>query len=168
MKAFTPSLSLAMSVMTLVLAHPALSAQLVVLDDQGGRPFMLNGKHQRAGLRATPPRDIRFSIDFPVRTTRLSPGQMATTPTPLHQGQQPLFVIGNDDVSLDWIEVNKPYLLEIGARGFVVSVDTEQDWHQLREWLAPLDVKAVTGDAFHEVFGLTHYPFLLLNGEALQ
>jgi len=129
---------------------------------------MLNGKHQRAGLRTEPPKEARFSVAYPVRTTRLSPGPMTTTPVPLHQGQQPLFVIGNDDLSLDWIEANKSYLLEIGARGFVVSVDTEQDWHQLREWLAPLDVKAVTGDAFNEVFGLTHYPFLLLNGEALQ
>lgn len=167
-KAFS-SLCLAMSVMTLMgFTHTASSAPLVVLDDQGGRPFMLNGKHQRAGLRATPPRDIRFSVGFPVRTAHLSPGQMLTTPVPLHKGQQPLFVIGNDDLSLDWVEANKPYLLEIGARGFVVSVENEQDWVQLQEWLAPLDVKAVTGDAFNEVFGLTHYPFLLLNGEALQ
>lgn len=129
---------------------------------------MLNGKHQRAGLRATPPEGVRFSVAYPIRTTRLSPGQVATTPVPLHQGQQPLFVIGNDELSLDWIDINKPYLLEIGARGFVVSVGSEREWNQLRKWLAPLDVKAVTGDAFSEVFGLTHYPFLLLNGEALQ
>lgn len=154
---------------TLLCLSAASSAQrLIVLDDQGGRPFALHGKTNREGISTTPPRGISFKQSFPVRTAQLSPGELVTTPVPSHKGQWPVFVIGNDAFSLGWIEVNKNYLVELGAKGFVVSVASEAEWLELKDWLAPLDVKAVPGDAFHEVFGITHYPFLLKNGEALQ
>lgn len=100
---------------------------------------------------------------FPVVSTRAGPGRLLQNPMPskLPGGPgQPIFIVGDDPASLDWLQRNADALRRIGARGIVASVGTLEDFLRLRA-SADLHMVPMSADALLEAAGFHVWPVLI-------
>ena len=153
----------------------ALSAQAMaeplVLYDSGQTiditPFMkpLRPKPQ-AGRQLPPaPSFAASGYGLPVETPSMTPGRVPSRSLPMLQGKmagaRPLFLIGADQWSLQWLQQNQPRLVELQAVGMVVSVETERDLNVLRQAAGSLPLMPASGEVVALHLGLQHYPVLI-------
>lgn len=149
--------------------------ELTVIADFGGEPtrpyFVAIGAAEipeTEGIQRA--RTTPFSIAdmLPVETPSLSPGRIAhrtlsvDAPTPI----QPLFIVGNDPLSRQWLSLRKETLAALGATGLAVNVQTEAELQTLIEAAGHLRIDPVPGDTLAQSLGLTHYPVLLTPSSA--
>ena len=82
----------------------------------------------------------------------------------------PIFVMGMDDLSLNWFDRAADGLIEIGARGMVVEASRLTDWQTLKEKArnAGIDLMLLEGDALAEGYGISTYPIVLMSPELTQ
>lgn len=148
---------------------PASMPALIVVEDRGGAPaqpyYQALGLTPRAqALPATPqlPRTQPFSEAelLPAHSTRLSPG-VVTTRVIHAPGLQPVFLIGDDARSRDWLRRHLNHLRALDAVGLVVQVDTPQALAALRALAIGLTLAPVSGDELAQRLGLRHYPVLI-------
>ena len=102
---------------------------------------------------------------LPVETPGMTPGKVASRSLPALQGKmagaRPLFLIGADQWSLQWLQQNRARLAELQAVGMVVSVNTESDLKILRQAAGALPLMPASGEALARRLGLRHYPVLI-------
>jgi len=97
---------------------------------------------------------------LPVRSSKLTPGTVTRRAIEA-PGLRPFFVVGDDEISADWLRRNAASLLERGAVGLVVNVETEQALNRLRTLAPDVPLSPVAGDDLAERLGLRHYPALI-------
>ncbi|HBC3949107.1 TPA: integrating conjugative element protein [Vibrio parahaemolyticus] len=95
---------------------------------------------------------------LPVRTPGMSPGQVVRKAITQSVGQ-PLFIVGDDARSHQWMRAKRDYLARIHAVGVVVNVNDARGWLRMTQY--GLTVYPVRGDDFAKAFGITHYPVLV-------
>lgn len=109
---------------------------------------------------------------FPVSTPSMRPGRSAVNrqrlAARLERLSTPLFLIGSDTLSLDWLARHRERLIALGAIGFLVEAKTAADFQTVLGVAGP-DLIIVPGSAerLAGVLGLSHYP-VLLSGEELD
>lgn len=144
--------------------------KLVVVQDRGGMP----AQHyfEEAGLtpqvpdmpavsEAPPvPGPVTEEVMLPVRSTRLSPGPVASRAVQA-PGLTPLFIVGDDALSRQWLVSRASALRQINAVGLVVNVQSLQRLNALRALVPGLMLTPVNGDDMGERLGLEHYPVLI-------
>lgn len=97
---------------------------------------------------------------FPVLSSRLHPGPV--TPRRLSlPGMTPLFLIGDDPLSVQWLGKNKTKLTSLNATGLVVSVASAERLRALREKAGDLTLLPVNGDDLAQRLQLAAYPVLI-------
>jgi integrating conjugative element protein (TIGR03765 family) len=145
------------------------SEALIVVKDFGGvsaLPYFEALNFSAASLpvsRPAPP--IRNPSDaeavlLPVRSELLSPGE--EPPRIIHApGLTPLFLIGDDAYSRDWLRQRQSVLRELGAIGLVVNVSSPEALAALRNLVPDLTLSPVSGDDLAQRLGLRHYPVLI-------
>jgi integrating conjugative element protein (TIGR03765 family) len=74
---------------------------------------------------------------------------------------KPLFFLGNDALSRQWVDKNKQYLLSIRASGYATNLQNEDELLALREWAKPLGIAPMPLDQAAQVFGIPVYPVLI-------
>ena len=74
---------------------------------------------------------------------------------------QPFFIVGCDEASLEWVEVNRARLLEINAFGLVIDAPGVEAYERLEQAAEGLVIRPVVGDLIAEHLGITHYPALV-------
>ncbi|HCI4033021.1 MULTISPECIES: integrating conjugative element protein [Pseudomonas] len=148
------------------------AASLIVVEDRGGVsawPYYqsLNlrpGQDQplAPSLSAPHPSQQRFSETdmLPVRSGRLSPGE---EPRRVIQasGLRPMFLVGDDDHSRQWLRERAAILGKLKAVGLVVNVASANALATLRRLVPGLTLSPVSGDDLAERLGLRHYPVLV-------
>lgn len=79
----------------------------------------------------------------------------------------PLFVMGMDDVSLNWFYVAAPGLVGLGARGIVVQAPSKSAWLELKEraGAAGIDLMLMEGDSFARGYRIRTYPMVFVGSE---
>ena len=151
-------------------AAPLASRPPTVIHDAGGvplapyfEPFADDaGEGAREPVPRTPAQPQPPQL-FPVVSTRAGPGRLLQNPMPskLPGGPgQPVFIVGDDAVSLDWLQRNADALRRMGARGIVASVGTPEDFLRLRASV-DLHMVPVSADALLEVVGIHVWPVLI-------
>jgi integrating conjugative element protein (TIGR03765 family) len=98
-----------------------------------------------------------------VVSTRAGPGRLLQNPMPskLPGGPgQPIFIVGDDAASIDWLQRNADALRRMGARGIVASVQTPEDFLRLRA-LVDLHLVPMSADALLEAAGVRVWPLLI-------
>jgi integrating conjugative element protein (TIGR03765 family) len=148
------------------LALPSLgvASSLVVVEDRGGssalpyyqdlapEPTQEQASEQTIGVRGTGA--------FPVRSDRLTPGnaqgRIINAP-----GLQPLFVIGDDELSRVWLAQRKEQLQQLQAVGVVVNVASTERFAEIRRWASELEMMPTPADDLAERLGISHYPLLI-------
>mgnify|MGYP000875506469 CR=1 FL=1 len=97
---------------------------------------------------------------LPVVSHRMTPGQIQPIQMNL-PGMLPIFLIGTDNFSKNWLHRNYDYLRKIEAMGLVVSVKTINELSELRQLAPDLTLIPTPGDDLALRLNLAHYPALL-------
>jgi integrating conjugative element protein (TIGR03765 family) len=107
-----------------------------------------------------PARAFSESDMLPVRSMRLSPGEVARRVIEA-PGLPPLFLVGDDERSRTWLRQRAPHLRELAAVGLVVNIASPEALATLRALVPGLPLAPVAGDDLAERLGLRHYPVLI-------
>lgn len=155
-------LSLLALIVTLPLA--AQAASLTVVEDRGGvsaLPYYqgLNPEPAQTQHQAPVPQPT-LAQGFPVRSQRLTPGNVQGRALNA-PGLQPFFLVGDDELSRQWLASRGETLHRLGAVGLVVNVSSAERLAVIRRWTGGLAVSPVVGDDLAARLGLTHYPVLI-------
>lgn len=104
---------------------------------------------------------------YPVVSTRLIPGPVATREVTL-PGIAPVFLIGDDPRSVQWLEARLSYLHTLNATGLVVNVATPTRFRFLQQLADGVALLPVSGDDFAQRLGLDAYPVMVTDSEVSQ
>lgn len=106
------------------------------------------------------PTDITFNT-FPIETPLMSPGKFSSRkvhiPLP-----HPIFIIGSDSNTKDWLKQHIEQLKQLQAVGFLVQAQNQHDLEAMKLIVDGLTLVPLSGNAIAERFNLPHYPVLLL------
>lgn len=160
--------------MTVALAWPAAAAPPVIYDRGRTAPLApyLEGTgvgvaRPRRPARAVALQDFSLEWTLPVRTPALTPGHVerrALAPalaTGLAALPRPLFVVGSDARSRDWLARQRSRLQALGAIGLLVQAETAADLAAMRSIGEGLVILPVAGGTLAEAVRLRHYPALI-------
>jgi integrating conjugative element protein (TIGR03765 family) len=99
---------------------------------------------------------------LPIRTPEMSPGAVrARGPQAAATGARPVFLIGTDPLSLDWLEAHRETLIERGAVGMLIEADSVGAVRQVAARAEGLQVLPASGSELARALGLRHYPVLI-------
>jgi integrating conjugative element protein (TIGR03765 family) len=152
----------------------AADTPLIVVHDAGGvsalpyyralnlkPPDGSNSANVPEATASTPPRGRYREADLlPVRSKRLTPGPAAHHAIRA-PGLTPIFLLGDDARSREWLRTHAEKLRALHAVGFVVQVDSESALQRLRQLAPDLTLTPASGEDLAQRLGLTHYPVLL-------
>ena len=97
---------------------------------------------------------------LPIESPGLTPGliQARSHDRPF---AQPLFLIGSDMRSRQWLQNHRDQLKEIGAVGMLVQADTLEDLRTIAELAGGLSILPASGTDIAQALGISHYPVLI-------
>lgn len=99
-------------------------------------------------------------IMLPVHSPRLSPGPV--TPRALQlPGPLRLFLVGDDPLSLAWLQARAAQLQQLRAVGLVVEVADAAGLARLRAAVPGLTLLPISGEDLARRLDVTHYPVLI-------
>ena len=108
----------------------------------------------------SPPDPTTLNWVLPVHSARLSLGAVPPRTLTL-PGMTPLFLVGQDAASLEWLSRHAHALLELGANGLAVEVDGARALRRIQMTAPELNIWPVSGDDIAERLELEHYPVLI-------
>lgn len=108
------------------------------------------------------PNAVSLAAFFPFHSEQLRPGE--PTQKSVEKLTSPLFVIGMDSKSLQWLDASFEQLKALGAQGLVVEAENYDAYDALRRKALARGVliDVAPGDALAEGFGIHSYPVLLV------
>lgn len=153
-----------LTLLTLLLPLAAQATSLTVVEDRGGVSALpyYQGLNPEPVMeqRQAPVPEPRLAQGFPVRSQRLTPGSVQGRALNA-PGLQPLFLIGDDELSRQWLASRGETLQRLGAVGLVVNVANAERLAVISRWTGGLAVSPVVGDDLAARLGLAHYPVLI-------
>ena len=136
---------------------------LVVIYDSGDtlplQPYWL----ERAPQEKSPKEVSRPSLLFrlPITTPSMKPGTVTATPKALRYLQRPLFLIGSDQYSREWLAAKREQLVGLGAVGLLVEAKDQAAVEEVLAIAKDLRLVPASAEGFAAKLGLSHYPILL-------
>lgn len=97
---------------------------------------------------------------LPVLTPELRPGSVPDRPLQL-PGIGALFLIGDDDLSREWLKANAGALAEQHAAGMIVNVTDMDAVRELRELAPGVSLAPASGSELARRLQIAHYPVLI-------
>lgn len=100
----------------------------------------------------------------PIRSPGLTPGPVAPRPLILPPGaslSRPMFLIGSDPRSLQWLVDHLERLRSMNAVGMLVQADTVRDFEVVAELADGLPVLPAPADDIARALGIHHIPVLI-------
>lgn len=97
---------------------------------------------------------------LPVRSERLTPGTVPPRTLDL-PAITPLFLVGQDLTSLEWLFRHAQVLRDLGASGLAVEVTDVQALRRIQAAAPGVNIWPVSGDDIAERLELQHYPVLI-------
>ena len=100
-------------------------------------------------------------FNLPITTPSMLPGKVTVTPKALRYLQRPLFLVGADQVSRDWLVEKREQLIRIGAVGLLIEAKDRQEIEAVLVIAEGLRLVPASAESFATKLGLSHYPILL-------
>lgn len=144
-----------------------------VIEDRGGQPIdsylpgnkkseerMKKRFHDRLSTKLV-------NAHFPVVTTSMTVGKV--TPDEAKDikyqvAMRPMFIVGYDPVSINWLKSNQALLSEKKAIGLVVNVENREQMEVLQKIVGgDVMMQPTPGDRLAEHLKIKHYPFYMDN-----
>ncbi|ECD9611723.1 integrating conjugative element protein [Salmonella enterica subsp. salamae] len=107
------------------------------------------------------------SAIFPIVSSRLHPGVVTSRPLSL-PGMTPLFILGDDPLSLHWLTQQRDKMKSLNATGLVVNVASEERLETLRREADGLTLLPASGDDLAQRLKLDAYPVLITDSGLSQ
>ena len=104
---------------------------------------------------------------FPVKSN-LTPAMYKQERLTQNGLAQPIFLMGYDETSIEWLQQRRAILIELNAIGLVVNVPDAEAMAYLQSLVPELMMSPVPGDDIAERIGTKHYPFLLTRNSIEQ
>ncbi|MNO91149.1 hypothetical protein D3C76_826890 [compost metagenome] len=108
--------------------------------------------------KALDPRTLNWVL--PVHSAHLTPGVVPRRALSL-PGITPLFLVGQDPSSLEWLSQHAQALQDLSASGLAVEVVDAEALHRIQAAAPGLNIWPVSGDDIAERLELEHYPVLI-------
>ena len=149
----------------LPLAAPC--ADLTVIHDGAGSvPLGTYFGHMVAGVDQP---GVLPGTKFPL-ASRLQPGQFANGKVgkglfEAHWLAHPIFVLGTDILSFQWLQLHRQTLTELGASGLVIAASSETDFKDLQAFAGGLSLAPVRGEWLEQKLmsaGIAVYPLVVM------
>ena len=125
---------------------------------------VLQGRDGASVPELPTPEGVRpLEEDLPLAPSPLVPGAPHYL---LREGMiRPLFILGMDPQSLDWLVDASLALAAIGAQGLVVEAADRRDWLALQAAAseAGIALSLFRADSLADMYGVTTYPVLILS-----
>jgi integrating conjugative element protein (TIGR03765 family) len=121
-------------------------------------PLPDNAFESPAPDKAPDPRALNWVL--PVHSTRLTPGVVAHRTLSL-PGITPLFLVGQDPTSMEWLSRHAQTLQDLSAGGLAVEVADAQVLRRIQAAAPGLSIWPVNGDDIAQRLELKHYPVLI-------
>ncbi len=141
-----------------------LHAALTVVADLGGESaapwYDVISPQPEEPLTPVPVKPIDENHWLPVTSYALSPGPVISRKVDL-PGMPPLFLVGDDPRSQQWLDARRQQLLALQASGIVVSVRDAVALNALRSHTPGVMMAAEPGDDLAGRLHLSHYPVLI-------
>lgn len=148
-------------------------AALTVVADLGGEPTapLFDAINNEAN-EFTPPRSLfppspplpsaPATVDemLPVSTPEMTPGRVEARRLAL-AGMTPVFLVGDDMLSRDWLAQRRADLLRTNATGLVVNVNDSAALRGLQSQAPDLTLLPASASDIARRLQLTHYPVLI-------
>lgn len=162
-----------------VFAAPALAEPLVIHDAGNTQPM---APYREAVTVKRPPAVIRRSkpppfgaptgrfdkaMWLPIRTPEMTPAPLAKqTLEPalrerLSQLTRPLFLVGSDPESLNWLAQHREQLQALGAVGMLVQADSAAELAAVERAGTDLVIVPASGSLLARLLGIRYYPVLI-------
>jgi integrating conjugative element protein (TIGR03765 family) len=109
--------------------------------------------------KAPDPRTLNWVL--PVHSARLTPGVVPRRALNL-PGITPLFLVGQDPASLEWLSRQAQALQYLSASGLAVEVADAQALSRIQAAAPGLSIWPVSGDDIAKRLELEHYPVLIM------
>lgn len=103
----------------------------------------------------------QLPFNLPITTPSMQPGKATVTPKALRYLQRPLFLVGADQASKNWLAEKRELLARIGAVGLLVEAKDRQEVEAVLKIAEGLRLVPASAEGFATQLGLTHYPILL-------
>ncbi|NIB39781.1 integrating conjugative element protein [Pseudomaricurvus alkylphenolicus] len=100
-------------------------------------------------------------FNLPITTPSMQPGKVTATPKALRYLQRPLFLVGADQESRNWLVEKREQLIRIGAVGLLVEAKDRQEIEAVLAIAEGLRLVPASAESFATKLGLSHYPILL-------
>jgi integrating conjugative element protein (TIGR03765 family) len=161
---FAASANAAETTLTLVHDSGATTPLAPLLEAAGLDPAAVADQGALPPVDPSPPRPMRFpSPSALVASPSLTPGVQARIAVG-DAGKalpRPIFLVGADRLSLEWLTQHRQRLAALQAVGLVVQSASAQDLQRLRQAAAGLPLALGSGEMLAEHFALAHYPVLI-------
>ena len=112
-------------------------------------------------IKPIPKHPITLSPNFPITTPQLSPKIVAPRSISLPHLQTPIFIIGSDTFSRQWLQERKDELMNVGAVGLLVEAESLEALKSMQVLGDGLHITAVPGQDIARQLGIKHYPVLI-------
>ena len=159
------------SILVMLMAIIPVSEALTVIYDSGNTQSIIpylphrfeqeNTQQSRQSVLLKKQKISAYTL--PITTPSLSPGVVTASPKALRYLQQPLFLVGSDERSKDWLIEKREQLIQLGAVGLLIQAEDTKDVEAMVILAQSLHLVPASAEGFAAELGLTHYPILLSN-----
>jgi integrating conjugative element protein (TIGR03765 family) len=136
---------------------------LTVIYDSGDtlplEPYLPKRAPQEKPTAQDASRQLPFKL--PITTPSMQPGKVTVTPKALRYLQRPLFLVGSDQKSRNWLAKKREQLIRIGAVGLLIEAKDRQEIEAVLGIAEGLRLVPASAEGFATKLGLSHYPILL-------
>lgn len=147
-------------VLNVVADHGGVSAHPYFVAINGAGVDEQDGYSPQVGAQY-PTRRYGEQDMLPLKSERLTPGRVESRSLELPGGFTPVFLIGDDELSRQWLASRGDILRDMNAVGLVVRVQDAESLQALRAEAQGLELRPASGDGLAERLGLQHYPALI-------
>ena len=139
---------------------PFVVAYLKTIDQSINASFAIgNGIHQ------VMPGD---AYEYPIETERMQPGALVGKTVKTSMFAQPMAFMGDDGLSIKWLEQNHGYLASQNVPLFLVNLASESSYKFLQKRFPGLQFYPLDADELASLAGLSRYPILVTTNGAFQ
>jgi integrating conjugative element protein (TIGR03765 family) len=139
-------------------------AELTVIYDSGKtKPtgiYLKEHRIQRSDVPPMPNPTTLPATQYPV-TTRLSVGRVDPQTVNMPPAFHPLFIVGSDTWSVQWLQMHQARLLALQAVGILTDAKSEADLRKLHNQFPRLTFLPISADAITGQLPIQHYPVLI-------
>lgn len=142
-----------------------VNAELHVIADLGGESALRYYEPLQPIIDDTSPPppippELKEADLLPIVSHFMTPGRVEARQFNL-PGMLPIFLIGDDEISRNWLSANRSKLLQMHATGMVVHISDMVALEQLRNIASPLLLVPVSADDLAQRLHLQHYPVII-------